>query len=348
VKSLHPRLSRLTSAAVAAAGLSCAAPAAAQGVDAFYKGKTVTILIGAAVGGGYDVYGRLVARHIGRRIPGQPAVTPANMPGAGSNTAAAALANVLPKDGTQIGAIYASAMLEPLLGDAGRIKHDPSRFQALGSASREVYACAFRPDAPAKSFAEARTHEVILGATAEGGTTVDFPLVSARFLGARFKVVRGYKGSRDVTLAMERGEVQGACGLAWSTLSVQYPDLLERGPFTVVAQEDMAGLPALTAKGVPVTGALAAAGDRPALDLFYAQNVLGRPYVVAAEVPPERTAALREAFMATLADPELLDEAKRLRIDISPTSGADVAALLARLYATPREVVESVRSTLGR
>ncbi len=130
------------------------------------------------------------------------------MPGAGSIVSAAAIANTLPKDGTQIGAIYASAMLEPLLGDGSRLKYDPSKFQNLGSASREVYTCAVRNDAPAKTLADARKVELIVGATAEGGTTVDYPAMSNAFLGTKFKVVRGYKGSREVTLAMERGEVQ--------------------------------------------------------------------------------------------------------------------------------------------
>jgi tripartite-type tricarboxylate transporter receptor subunit TctC len=329
------RTIRAAAGALIAIGAALPASAYAQDAAEFYKGRTVTIIIGAAPGGGYDTYGRLIARHIGKHIPGAPNVTPSNLPGASSNAAASQLATVLPKDGTQIGAIYASAMLEPLLGDATRIKHDPSKFQNLGSASREVYTCAFRTDAPAKTYADARTREIILGATAEGGTNVDFPVVAARFLDMKFKVVRGYKGSREVTLAMERGEVEGACGLAWSTLSVQYPTLFEDNKFNIVAQEDMDGTPALNARGVPVTGKLVKSdADKAALELFYSQNVLGRPYVVAAEVPKDRAAALRKAFMATLADPELLAEAKRLRIEITPTSGDDVEKLIARLYAT--------------
>jgi tripartite-type tricarboxylate transporter receptor subunit TctC len=343
------RTIRAAAGALIAIGAALPASAYAQDAAEFYKGRTVTIIIGAAPGGGYDTYGRLIARHIGKHIPGAPNVTPSNLPGASSNAAASQLATVLPKDGTQIGAIYASAMLEPLLGDGTRIKHDPSKFQNLGSASREVYTCAFRTDAPAKTYADARTREIILGATAEGGTNVDFPVVAARFLDMKFKVVRGYKGSREVTLAMERGEVEGACGLAWSTLSVQYPTLFEDNKFNIVAQEDMDGTPALNARGVPVTGKLVKSdADKAALELFYSQNVLGRPYVVAAEVPKDRAAALRKAFMATLADPELLAEAKRLRIEITPTSGDDVEKLIARLYATPKDVVENVRKTLGR
>ena len=343
-------LKALAPAALAAALCApFAAPAQAQDAASFYKGRTVTIVIGAAPGGGYDTYGRLVARHMGKHVAGNPVVTPSNLPGAGSIVAAAAIATTLPKDGTQVGAIYASAMLEPLLGDGSRLKYDPSKFQNLGSASREVYTCAVRNDAPAKTLEDARKQELIVGATAEGGTTVDYPAMSNAFLGTRFKVVRGYKGSREVTLAMERGEVQGACGLAWSTLSVQYPRLFEDKIFTMFAQEDMTGHPALNARGVPVTGKMAATPEAAqALELFYSQNILGRPYVVAAEVPRERAAALRAGFMAALADPELLGEAKKMGIDIEPTSGEDVEKLIAKLFATPQSVSDSVKKTLGR
>lgn len=340
-------LKSLAAGAIAFGALT--ACASAQEPAAFYKGRTVTIVIGAAPGGGYDTYGRLIARHIGKHIPGAPSVTPSNMPGAGSIVAAAAIANTLPKDGTQIGAIYASAMLEPLLGDGSRLKFDPSKLQNLGSASREVYTCIARPDAKVATLEDARKQELIVGATAEGGTTVDFPLMSNHFLGTRLKVVRGYKGSREVTLAMERGEVQGACGLAWSTLSVQYPRLFEDKLFVMFAQEDMTGHPALTARRVPVTGKLASGAEATAaLELFYSQNVLGRPYVVAAEVPKDRALALRKAFMASLEDAELLAEAKKLNVDITPTTGEDVEKLIEKLFATPASVAETVRKTLGR
>lgn len=335
--------------AAAIAGALTAAAAHAQDVSSFYKGRTVTMIIGANPGGGYDTYARLIARHIGKHIPGNPNVVPSNLPGASSNTAAAALQNKLPKDGSQIGAIYASALLAPLLGNGKRIQHDPSKFQHLGSASREVYTCVFRADAAVKNYSDALTREVILGATTSGGSNLDYPVMANAFLGTKFQVVRGYRGSRAVTLAIEQGEVQGACGLAWSTMSVQYPNIFTDRKFNVVAQEDMTGNAALNARKVPVTGTMKMSDDaRKALDLFYSQGVLGRPYVVAGQVPKDRAAALRKAFMATLADPALLAEAKKMRIDITPTSGEDVQKLLSRLYATPKGVVESVAKALKR
>jgi tripartite-type tricarboxylate transporter receptor subunit TctC len=335
----------------ALAGVAFAVPEARalNAVADFYRGKTVVIVIGSTPGGGYDTYARLVARHLGKFIPGHPTVAPTNMPGAGSNAAAAAVYNTLPKDGTHIGAIYASAMLEPLLGDASRIRHDPSKFQTLGSASNEIYTCVVRNDAPIKTMADARAAETILGATAEGGSTVDFPAILNRFFGTKFKIVRGYGGSREVLLAIERNEVHGACGLTWSVLSTQMPDLFTSGRFRMLLQEDMTGIDELNARGIPVAGKLAEdAQARQALELFYAQNVLGRPYVMAPEVPAERVAALRAAFMQVLKDPELLADAKNMRITINPQSGEEVQALIAKLYATPKDVVEAVRSTIAR
>jgi tripartite-type tricarboxylate transporter receptor subunit TctC len=322
---------------------------AQDAVAEFYTGKTVTIAIGSTPGGGYDSYGRLMAKHLGRFIPGHPAVIASNMPGAGSNAAAAAVYNTLPKDGTYIGAIYASAMLEPLIGDGSRIRHDPSKFQNLGSASNEVYTCVVRNDAPIKTLEDARTTETILGATADGGSTVDFPAILTRFFGAKFKVVRGYAGSREVLLAMERGEVQGACGLTWSVLSTQFPDLFTDGRFRMLLQEDMAGNDELNGRGIPVAGKLAADEQtRAALELFYAQNVLGRPYVLAPEAPVDRVAALRAAFIQALKDPELIADAKNMRLTVNPQSGEEVQTLITKLYATPKDVIEAVRTTLAR
>jgi tripartite-type tricarboxylate transporter receptor subunit TctC len=256
-----------------------AAPALAQKGDvaAFYSGKSVTIVIGSSPGGGYDTYARLVARHLGKHSPGHPAIKASNMPGAGSITAATAIYNTQPKDGTVIGAIYASAMLEPLLGNPARLRYDPSKFGNLGSASNEVYACVTRAAAPIKSLDDARDHTIVLGATAAGGSTVDFPTILNHYFGTKFKIVRGYPGSNEVLLAMERGEVQGACGLTWSVLSVQMPNLFTDGQYRMLVQEDMSGIPALNARGIPVVGKLAKdEKTRQALELFYAQNVLGR------------------------------------------------------------------------
>ena len=326
-------------------------PAHAQEAPApFYKGRQITIVIGSSPGGGYDTYGRLLGRHLGKHVPGNPSVVPANMPGAGSNTAAAHVFNAAPKDGTYIGAIFAGVIVEPLLAERSKAKFDPTKLVFVGNANNEVFVCAVRANVPVKSLDDMKSRPVVLGASAAGGPTVDFPAMLNNVLGTTNKVVRGYPGTREITLAIEKGEVDGACGFAWSTLSVQYPGTLQKGePFRIVLQEDMTGHPVLNAAGVPFSGRFATNdADRQALALFYAQNTFGRPYVMAPEVPAERIAAIRTAFMAAMKDPELLAEAKRLNVDIIPSSGEQVQANVARMYATPRDIVDRVKKALSQ
>ena len=341
---------RLIVGAVAMIVCAGALPAAAQdAVEAFYKGRQITMVIGTSPGGGYDTYGRLLGRHLGKHVPGAPSVVASNMVGAGSNIATAFIFAQAPKDGTHIGAIFAGAIVEPLLGDKGRFRHDPSRLQFVGSANTEVFVCGVRADLAVKTLADLRLAEVVIGASADGGPTSDFPTMLSAVLSAKLRIVRGYPGTREITLAIEKGEVQGACGLSWATLSVQYPGVIEGRPFRIVLQEDMKGHPVLNAAGIPVAGSFATAdADVAALELFYAQNLFGRPYVMAPEVPAERVAAIRRAFMAAMADPDLLAEAKRLNIDIIPRAGEAVQADVARMYATPPAVLNRVRKALGR
>lgn len=318
-------------------------------IEQFYKGRTITVVIGTSPGGGYDTYGRLLGRHLGRHLPGAPTLVASNMAGAGSNVAAAHIYNVAAQDGTAIGAVFAGVIVEPLLGDASRLKHDPAKFNYLGSANKEVFVCAARLGAKAQIFDDAMNNEVVLGASAEGGPTSDFPSLLAGVLGAKLRIVRGYPGTREITLAIEKGEVDGACGMAWSTLSVQYPKLFAEGPFRVLLQEDLTGHPKLNEAGVPTAAKYVSnSADRAALDLLYAQNLFGRPYVLGPGVPAERVAALRAAFDAAMKDPELLAEARKLNIDIIPSSGAEVQGDVVRLFATPKEVVARVRAALGR
>ena len=342
-------------AAAAAVGIfaitgAISGPAHAQDAATFYKGRQITVVVGSSPGGGYDTYGRLLARHIGRHVPGNPGVVTANMPGAGSNVAAQHIMTAAPKDGTQIAIIFAGVIVEPLLGERGRQKFDPAKLAFVGNANKEVFVCAVRAELPVKTLDDMRAREIVTGASASGGPTADFPTMLSTVLGARTKVVRGYPGTREITLAIEKGEVDGACGLAWSTTSVQYPRTLAEGqPLRIVLQEDMAGHPVLNAAGIAFSGQFATSeADRQALTLFYAQNTFGRPFVASPEVPPDRLAALRSAFTAAMKDPELLAEAQKLNIDIIPSSGEEVQVLVAKMYATPPDVVARVRKALGQ
>jgi hypothetical protein len=200
------RRSAYVGLAVAALGL-VAFPASAQDtVEQFYKGKQINLIIGTSAGGGYDTYGRLVARRLGNYVPGNPAIVPQNMPGAGSNKAAGYVYSVAPKDGTVIGAIFSGAILQPLLGEPTG-QHEPNNFLYVGNANSEVFLCLARSDAPVKTFADVFQQELIVGATSEGGSTRDFPTLLNNILGTKFRIVTGYAGSTEVTLALERGEI---------------------------------------------------------------------------------------------------------------------------------------------
>ena len=337
-------------AASFAASISLVLASAAHAQDPvaqFYKGMTVTIVVGSSAGGGYDLYGRLISHFLGKHIPGNPAVVVRNMPGAASNVAAAHVYSVAPKDGTVIGAIFMGAVVEPLFGAKARATHDTSRFNYIGNANRDTYMCIVRGDAPVKTFADAFDKELIVGGTAEGASTRDFPVLLRNLLGVKFKVVAGYTGSREINLAIEKGEVQGGCGQTWSSVAATYPAWFRDGLVKVLAQEDADGHPALNKQGVPRTLDFAKTVEqRQILELVYTQTLFGRPYVVAPEVPPARVAALRQAFMRTMEDPELVAEAEKIKLDVSPISGERLQALIAQLYATPADVVDKARQAL--
>jgi tripartite-type tricarboxylate transporter receptor subunit TctC len=322
--------------------------ACAQGsVAQFYKGRTVTIVAASSPGGGYDLYARLIARVLGRHIPGNPSVVVANMPGAASNLAAAHVYSVAPRDGTVIGALFMGAVVEPLFSGKTRPTHDMSRFQYIGNANRDVYVCLIRTDAPVKTFAQAMVQEVVVGGTAEGASTRDFPMLLKNLLGVKFKVVSGYPGSREINLAIERGEVQGGCGETWSSVSATYPAWFRDGTVKVLAQEDREGYPELNRQGVPLTRNFAKTDEqRQILDLIYSQTAFGRPYVVAPDVPGERVDALRKAFMAAMADPDLIAEARRIQVDVMPVAGEELQAMIATLYRTPKDLLDKARAAI--
>jgi tripartite-type tricarboxylate transporter receptor subunit TctC len=338
-------------ALISAALLAASASSALRAQDAgFFAGKTVTINIGSSTGGGLDTYGRLVARHLGKHIPGNPTVVPANVPGAGGNIVAARLYNVAPKDGTHLAVTFPSVLVEPLLSEGGRKDFDANKFNYIGNAHAEVLVCVLRNDAPVQSPKDLFATEVLIGATAPGSTTADFPTMTNGVLGTKMKIITGYKGSREVTLAVEKGEVQGICGLGWSTVKVQNPDILTGKSYArVFVQEDMEGHPELNRLGVPLMISLARSDEeRQAMQMFYAQNAFARPFILPPGVPDDRIATLRTAFEATMKDPELLAEAEKMRIDVEWSTGEAVQSLVARMYETPPAVIERVKKAIGR
>lgn len=321
--------------------------AQAQDVAAFYKGRQVSLFIASAVGGGYDAYARLVGRHIGRYIPGNPSIVPMNMPGASGNVAIQHL-YTQPKEATAFAAVVPGSITRPLYDVQERIKYDFSKLVYLGSANVEVNLCWVRTDAKVKTFKDLFTHELIIGASGEGDSTRDFAAAENNILGTRFRIVQRYKGVRDIVLAVDRKEVEGLCGTGVPAMMVQRPDWVAgTGDGKMLVQQNVKGKEKLNAMGVPRTGDFAKTPeDRDLLQFIYAQQQFGRPFVMAPGAPPERTAAFRQAFAQVLRDKELLAEAAKMNLDIDPLSGSELQDIAGRLYATPAPVVKRAINAL--
>jgi tripartite-type tricarboxylate transporter receptor subunit TctC len=338
---------RILFAALLASLALAATPAlAADPVAQFYAGKQIDLIVGSSAGGGYDTYARLIARHLGRYIPGNPAIVPQNMPGAGSNKAGGYIYSMAPKDGTAIGAVFPGIMLQPLIGHIPT-PHDPSKFIYVGSANSDAYMCIARKDAPVHTFKDLLSQTLIIAGATEGATTHDLPVVENNLLGAHFRIVSGYPGMRENTMAIESGEVQGVCGYGWASLESQHPEWLTKGFINIIAQESVKGYSKLNEMGVPRTADFAKSEeDRQALELLYSQGVFGRPYVLPPGVPAERVAALRKAFMQALADKALLAEAEHMKLDIDAMSGEDLQALVTKLFALPPSISAKVKDAI--
>jgi tripartite-type tricarboxylate transporter receptor subunit TctC len=327
--------------------LSAALAAAQESVEQFYKSKQIAMIVGSSAGGGYDTYARLLARHFTSAMPGNPTVVVQNMSGAGSNRAAGYIYSVAPKDGTATAAIFPGAVLQPLLSDVP-VPHDPNKLIYLGSANSDVYVCYVRTDAAVKTFKDVLNKELIIGASNPGATTYDLALVLNSVLGAKFRIVTGYPGSREITLALERGEVQGACGIGWTGIEMMYPDWFAKDTVRVLVQLSTKGHPDLNRRGVPRAGEFAREeDDRRVIELVFSQGLFGRPYVLPPGVPPERVEALRKAFLQTLNDKNLRAEADKMQLDVDPMTGDELQKLVAELYATPPRLIERARLALA-
>jgi tripartite-type tricarboxylate transporter receptor subunit TctC len=321
------------------------APASAQAVSDFYAGKTIQVLIGFSPGGGYDLYGRLIARHMGRHIPGNPKLVPQNMPGAGSLKAVNYLYGVAPKDGTALAHFAPGVLFEPLLGHAEGAQFDATKFTWLGSASREASVCAFIASAGIKSWADMRSKPTIIGASGGGAESDVFPTVLRNMFHLPLKIVTGYPGGTEITLAMERHEVDGRCGWSWTSLLSRSKALLDSHQLDVVLQialektKDLPDVPLI----VDVTDN---AEQKAALKLIVARQSIARPFAAPPGIPAERARALREAFAATLADPEFIAEAKSQALDIEAVQGAEVEALIREVYASSAQAVQLATSVM--
>ena len=327
-------------------------PRAQDTVAQFYKGRQITLIVPAPVGGGYDLYGRLLARHIGKYIPGSPTIVPSNMAGAAGIVAAQYIYSNSPRDGSVIGEFYASAIMAPLLGDASQVKYDPLRFNYIGSASTDVDICFVRADASAKSFSDVFTQEIILGATGGGGSSLIYPSLYSNLLGAKLKVIPGYPGVSDIGLAIEKGEVQGTCGASWSVMTTGHPDWLRDQKMRVLAQENIASHPDIEKLGAPLTTSFAKTAEiRQIMEFVFTQSDFERPFAMSPGVPEDRVLAIRSAFMSAMQDPELLAEAKSMKLEVDePMNGTDLQETIRKLMATPRDIIAKAQqaATLRR
>jgi tripartite-type tricarboxylate transporter receptor subunit TctC len=338
----------ITSTSLRTAGMALALGAAALSTPAagqdFYAGKSIELLIGADVGGGYDIYARTVGRHIGRHIPGNPNIVPRNMPGAGSAIAGAQIYSVAPKDGTVIGGLMPGAIMGRLIDEKAATQFDPTRFIYIGTADSGTRVCLTFTSSKIKKFEDTFTQTAVFGASAAGGATRDYAAMHKNVNGSKLNIVSGYKGTSDIFLAMERGEVDGLCGLDWSSLKSQKPDWLRDKKVNLLVQDSLEPEPELTALGVPhVMTFIKNDADRAAVSLVVSQQVFGRSYVLPPGTNPDRVKIIREAFMKTMQDKEFLAEAQRAKIAITPSDGETVQKVVSSLHASSRAVIERAK-----
>jgi tripartite-type tricarboxylate transporter receptor subunit TctC len=331
--------------ALAAIAFGQSGSARADDLSEFYKGKQVKLLIGFGAGGGYDLFARLISRTMGSHFPGGTAqVVPQNLPGAGSLTAANTIAHAAPRDGTVIASVASGMPAAPLL-NPDQAKFDSRQLSWLGSASSEVYIDIVWHTSPVKTIEELREHELIIGGTGSGAATDDYPAIGREVLGLKFKLIPGYKSTKDVELAMEREEVQALAGTTWNTTKARLGDWLKTGKITVMAQYGRAKHPDLPNVPLMIEYAKTDA-DRQAVNMVFSRQDMGRPYVAPPELSAERLKALRAAFDATMKDPVFLADAAKADLDVSPIDGPAVEKLVAELYAVPAATVERVRDAL--
>jgi tripartite-type tricarboxylate transporter receptor subunit TctC len=314
-------------------------PAQAQAPAGYYAGKQVKMIIGLGTGGGYDLWARMVARHIGKHLPGNPTVISQNMEGAGSFRAASYMYGQAPKDGTVMALIARDASLGPITGNSGA-QFDPTKFSWLGTTTTETNVCIAHNTAPVKTVQDLTKRELMVGDNGAGTGTGNYPKALNQLLGLKFKIIRGYSSSADVVLAMERGEVEGYCESLESVHSKR-PDWIPNKTVNVLFQGGVQPNPEL--KGVPFINDLAKSDDdRRAIEFLYAGQGIGRPFFAPPGLAPDVLKMLRDGFNATMKDPEFVAEAKQRKLTLEPENGEYMEKLINRIYATPKPIVERV------
>jgi tripartite-type tricarboxylate transporter receptor subunit TctC len=326
-----------------AAWLLWAPSARSETLDDFYRGRNVNIVIGYGVGGGYDTYARLLGRHIGKHIPGNPSIVPQNMPGAGGLKATQYLYAVAPKDGTVFGTVARGQPLTPLL--LGDKSFDPLRLTWIGSVTDEASLCLSWGTSKAKTFADLLKGETLFGGEGQGADPDLFATALNRIFGTKIKLITGYHSTRELTLGMERGEIEGVCGISASTLVSQQPEWVKGEKVHLLAQ--MATRKDERFATVPLITDLAANDEqRHVIGLVIAGQAIARPFFAPPDIPEDRKAALRSAFDKTMQDPEFRADAERGKMDVNPMPGTEREKFLKDLYAAPKDLVEKASQAI--
>jgi len=331
-------------AGIVAAWIVVAGPmlsAAAQTAADKFKGKNFEVIVGYDTGGGYDIYARALARHIGRHLPGNPNVIVKNMPGATTRTAANFLYNIAPKDGTVIATVARGLPTDELLGSGG-IRFESTKFNWIGSMNNEVSVGVAWHTSPIKTFEDTRKREMIVGAIAD---SLLFAQVMNAVLGTKFKMITGYKSGAEIGLAMERGEVEGRMGWSWSSIVSVNPEWLRDNKirnlvqFSTAKHADLANVPL-------VTELATTDDDRALLELVFSRQVIGRPFIAPPGLDAETVQILRKAFDDTMKDPAFLAEMEKANLEVNPIPGNDVQELINRLFKTPAAVLERAKAII--
>jgi len=335
---------RLSAVVLFAVALSAVflGPASAQTAQPFYKGKTVTVYFGATVGGGHHGYATLIGRHLGKHLPGNPNVVVKSMPGGGSRTLANYLIFKAPKDGTEFGHIDRNLLIDPLLFPERNTTLDPKKLNWIGSPSAEHMLCVTWHTSPVQTVDDLKTKKFVIPSLGTDSSDIVSANLMNAMLGGNVHVVRGYPGGVEMNLAMERGEVDGRCGWGWNAIRATKLDWVESKQMKLLVQFTLEPHPDL--KHVSTMGSLASSQeDRDLLALMFANQQAGRPYTAPPGLPPERVAMLREAFVRTLADPALVEESKRMKLDVDIVSGQDVDNIVKVIFGSRPDVVQRVK-----
>jgi tripartite-type tricarboxylate transporter receptor subunit TctC len=327
---------------LAVANVSCAL---ADPVADFYHGKTINLSIGFGPGGGYDLYSRVLARHFGNFIPGNPIVVPQNMPGGGGLVVANYLYNAAPRDGTQLAMFGSFNAMEPLYGDASA-KFDPTKFTWIGNMNVDVEACGVWRSSGIQTLNDMLQRQVIFGSSGKSSTTSQHALALKNLIGAKVKVVFGYQGTKDINLAMQRGEVTGSCGIYLSSAMAEWSQDLQDGNLKLVVQFGRKNAP-LFGDAANLYDQIKSEEDRQVADIIFQPNEIGRPIAAPPAIPAARAAALQDAFAKTMKDPAFLADAQQAMMPIDPTSGNEIEQLFSTFYGESSKIIQRAEAVIN-